>query len=71
MSEDVYASSDLNIVMMMFFELFLCRQISEFRSRTQTYNLLIFLIAQWLERLTGDEKVVGSNPAWELKHFSE
>ena len=23
-------------------------------------------IAQWLERLTGDLKVMGSSPAWEL-----
>ena len=24
------------------------------------------LIAQWLERLTGDQKIVGSSPTWEL-----
>ena len=30
------------------------------------------LIAQWLERLTGDQNVVGSSPAWELLgNFSE
>ena len=34
--EDVYASSDVNIVMMMFFELFLLRKISEFPSGTLT-----------------------------------
>ena len=28
-------------------------------------------IAQWLERLTGDLKVVGLRPAWELRYFSE
>ena len=38
------------------------------------YNLrsaIWVLIAQWLERLTGDQKVVGSSPAWELTNFSE
>ena len=27
--------------------------------------------AQWLERLTGDQKVVGSIPVWGLEIFSE
>ena len=29
------------------------------------------LVAQWLERLTEDQKVVGSIPIWAQKHFSE
>ena len=37
----MYASSDVNIVMMMFFELFLLIKISEFPSGTRTHNLLI------------------------------
>ena len=53
--EDVYASSDVNIVMM-FFELFLLRKISEFPSGTRTHNHL---------------KVVGSSLAWKLGYFSE
>ena len=36
----MYASSDVNIVMM-FFELFLLRKISEFPSGTRTHNLQI------------------------------
>ena len=30
---------------------------------------ILVLIAQWLERLTGDLKVVGSSPAWKLGKF--
>ena len=40
----------------------------------RNYNLRLaiwVLIAQWLERLTGDQKVVGSSPAWELRNVSE
>ena len=69
MLEDVYASSDVNIVMMMFFELFYSE-----KCPTSNYNLrsaIWVLIAQWLERLTGDQKVVGSSPVWELRNFSE
>ena len=29
------------------------------------------LIAQWLEHLTGDLKVVGSSLTWELQYVSE
>ena len=60
----MYASSDVNIVMMMFFELFLLRKISEFPSGARTHNLLI-------AGETKVEKVVGSSPAWELGYFSE
>ena len=69
MLEDVYASSDVNIVMMMFFELFYSE-----KCPTSNYNLrsaIWVLIAQWLERLTGDQKVVGLSPTWELRNFSE
>ena len=41
---------------------------------TSKYNLrsaIWVLISQWLERLTGDLKVVGSSPAWELRYFSQ
>ena len=34
----MYASSDVNIVMMMFFELFVLRKISEFPSETLSKN---------------------------------
>ena len=88
----MYASLDVNIVMMMFFELYLLKKISEFPSGTRTHNLMIageissekcptakynlcsaiwVPITQWLERLTGDQKVVGSSPAWELRNFSQ
>ena len=50
--------------MMMFFELFLLRKISEFPSGARTHNLLI-------AGETKVEKVVGSSPAWELGYFSE
>ena len=33
--------------------------------------MIITIIAERLERLTGDLKVVGSSPAWELRYFSE
>ena len=42
---------------------------SQWKCSTSKYNLrsaIWVLIAQWLERLTGDLKVVGSSPAWEL-----
>ena len=39
----MYASSDVNIVMMMFFELFLLRKISEFPSESRTHNFGFFL----------------------------
>ena len=42
--------------MMMFFELFLLRKISEFPSETRTHNL---------------QMIMGSSPAWELRYFSE
>ena len=33
---------------------------------------LLRKISEWLERLTGVQKVVGSSPAnWELRYFSE
>ena len=38
MLEYEYASSDVNVVMMMFFELFLLRKISEFPSGTRTHS---------------------------------
>ena len=41
MLEYEYASLDVNIVMMMFFELFLLRIISEFPIGTRTHILLI------------------------------
>ena len=63
----MYASSDVNIVMMMFFGLFLLRKIPEFPSRTWTHNLQI----AGEKRLTGDLKIVGSSHAWELRYFSE
>ena len=33
--------------------------------------MIITIIAERLERLTVDLKVVGSSPAWELRYFSE
>ena len=33
--------------------------------------MIITIIAEWLERLTGDLKVVGSSPTWELRNVSE
>ena len=58
----------------MFFELFLLRKISEFPAglepttfrspvRRSNHWYSYIEIAQWLERLTGDLKVVGSSPA--------
>ena len=44
------AISDVNIVMMMFFELFLLRKISEFPSGIRTHNLLIAGETQMAER---------------------
>ena len=41
MLEYEYASSDVNIVMMMFFELFFLWKIFEFPIRTRTHNFLI------------------------------
>ena len=34
-------------------------------------SAILVLVAQWLERLTGDQNVVGSIPFWAQKHFSE
>ena len=41
MLEDVYASSDVNIVMMMFFELFYSEKFLSSQAGTRTHNLLI------------------------------
>ena len=75
MLEDVYASSDVNIVMMMmFFELFYSEKFLNYNWSTSNYNLrsaIWVLIAQWSEHLTGDQKFVGLSPAWELRNFSE
>ena len=64
----MYASTDVNIVMMIFFELFLLRKISEFAS--DVHRNTTVQIAQWLDRLTGDLKIVGSSPAREIRYFS-
>ena len=62
MLEDVYASSDVNIVMMMFFKLFYSEKFLSSQNFCMSYIELqptfSHLIAQWLERLTGDQKVV-------------
>ena len=42
----MYASSDLNIALKMFFELFLLRNISEFPSGTGSHNLMSFIEIQ-------------------------
>ena len=34
-----------------------------------TFSRVWILIAQWLEHLTGDQNVVGSSFAWELRNF--
>ena len=38
--------------------------------RTGVYSVISVLVAQWLERLTGDQKVAGSIPVWSSETFS-
>ena len=66
MLEDVYASSDVSIVMMMFFELFYSEKFlsSQAGLEATTFGSLV-------RRLTDDQKVVASSPAWEFRNFSE
>ena len=60
MLEDVYASSDVNIVMMMFFELFYSEKYLSSQAGLEP-----------LAAISDDQKVVGSSPTWELRNFSE
>ena len=48
------------------------QQLSDLRAQMAEKRLrilLIQLVAQWLERLTGDQKVAGSVPVWDLETF--
>ena len=60
MLEDVYTSSDVNIVMMMFFELFYSEKYLSSQAGLEP-----------LAAISDDQKVVGSSPTWELRNFSE
>ena len=50
MLEYEYASSDVNIVMMMFFELFLLRKISEFPGSWEVIRKLVATRKQYYQR---------------------
>ena len=51
-----------------------CVTIRELHVRTSAHRGLLsaiqVLVAQWLERLTGDQKVAGSIPIWGSETFS-
>ena len=52
----------------MLFELFLLRVPKRDSNPQPNLRSAIWvLIAQWLERLTGDLTIVGSSPTWELR----